>query len=347
MPPSGRRMRKFARRLQGLILDLLSAEAVDVVQTEFRAKTVDSFQEKVRRKGRPTEGDALSSVTDLVGLRIITYYLEDVEKVGGLLASEFEVDKNHSADKAEVLASDQFGYRSAHYVVRLKSSRSALPEWRPFADIAVEIQVRTALQHAWAAVSHKLEYKSPGDAPASLRRRLFRLSALFEMADEQFAILRDESQATNLAYRAEVSKGQLDVPIDASSVGAYMAITGRHQVLVDLFEERGFKTERSLPVDEERLNRDRSDLVTILKDNGMATLADLDSYLQDQANLVAVLDVLKQETDDPESSVDDLLTQLVLCDRDKSETPGEPIYLDRTVKRLARTRDKLAERRRA
>jgi putative GTP pyrophosphokinase len=62
---------------------------------------------------------------------------------------------------------------------------------KQYADIRAEIQVRTALQHAWSAVHHKLEYKSSTEAPPELRRRLFRLSALFELADEQFSELRD------------------------------------------------------------------------------------------------------------------------------------------------------------
>ena len=47
------------------------------------------------------------------------------------------------------------------------------------------------MQHAWAAISHALQYKNEYDAPKQLRRRLFRLSGLLELADEEFMTLRD------------------------------------------------------------------------------------------------------------------------------------------------------------
>lgn len=95
-------------------------------------------------------------------------------------------------DKAAALDPDRFGYLSVHYTASLSPARRKLAEWRPYADIRAEVQFRTALQHAWSAVQHKLEYKSSIEAPRELRRRLFRLSALFELADEQFSELRDD-----------------------------------------------------------------------------------------------------------------------------------------------------------
>jgi hypothetical protein len=54
------------------------------------------------------------------------------------------------------------------------------------------VQVRTVLQHAWASISHALQYKQEDDIPRALRRRLARISALLEVADEEFAELNRE-----------------------------------------------------------------------------------------------------------------------------------------------------------
>lgn len=44
--------------------------------------------------------------------------------------------------------------------------------------------------HAWAEIEHKLNYKSDAQVPDKFQRKLFRLSAKFEEADEQFEELR-------------------------------------------------------------------------------------------------------------------------------------------------------------
>jgi putative GTP pyrophosphokinase len=336
----------YALRLKSLLSDLLDGEGIDYVQIEARAKTVVSFVEKIKRKGQ-TDKNPISSVTDLVGLRVITYYVEDVQKVGELLEREFILDKDNSVDKAKVLAFDQFGYRSSHFVAKLGSRRNSLSEWAPFKDFVVEFQVRTALQHAWAAVSHKLDYKSPDDAPETLRRRLFRLSALFELADEQFSILRDESTETVGRYRLEVGKGKLDIPVDTSSIDVYLNLSGRMAELSRLFESH--KWNLSSPtdsVDDERLRRDRSDLVKALKDYGMGSLSDLDAYLSDRDGLEKILnkmnDLLEStDEDDAVVSVYDVLTQIIIVDKDETDNPGFPPYTAESAAQMKKVRDAL------
>lgn len=329
------------RRVLVLVEDLLRAAGIDVIQVEARTKEVASFVEKIKRKGR-THKDPIDSITDLVGVRIITYYLEDVARVGELLSSEFEIDSENSVDKSQSLASDQFGYRSAHYVASIGASRRQLQEWAPFGAMNVEFQVRTALQHAWAAVSHKLEYKSPQDAPEILRRRLHRLSALFELADEQFSILRDESAATDVAYRADVKKGRLDVPIDASSLAAYWSLSHRTAQLRGILHGHGLETEELKPVEVERMQRDRSDVVAALRQFGLSTLADLDEFLAEKSRLDLLASALGKHSTEKDGSLDDLLTQLLIIDRDQSDTPGLPWYTAATVPQLTAARDEVA-----
>src|SRR2546427_6148809 len=183
----------FTFRLLALMENLLKDANIDIVQVDARPKSVESFSEKLRRKGERYT-DPLEQMTDLVGLRVITYYLEDVSRVGDLINHEFVLDAENSVDKADAVGPDQFGYRSVHYVARLGRNRQGLAEWQPFGDSCFEVQVRTSLQHAWAAVDHKLRYKTANDVPDHLKRRLYRLSALFEFADEQFSALRDASE---------------------------------------------------------------------------------------------------------------------------------------------------------
>ena len=95
-------------RLRGLVIDLLADADIEVIQVEARTKTIDSFTEKIIRK-RSKYQDPLTEITDIVGLRIITYYVEDVTRVGELIRSEFEIDEANSIDKATALDPHRFG----------------------------------------------------------------------------------------------------------------------------------------------------------------------------------------------------------------------------------------------
>ena len=79
-------------RLRALAGDLISDAGIDVIQIEGRTKSVDSFVEKISRKGKKY-ANPLVDMTDLVGLRIITYYREDVTRIGAVLKGEFLIDE--------------------------------------------------------------------------------------------------------------------------------------------------------------------------------------------------------------------------------------------------------------
>jgi len=337
--------------LEALIIDLLASEGIDVIQVESRAKTVASFQEKLKRKDY-LDANPFDAMTDLAGIRVITYYLEDVARVGELLNREFVLDLDQSMDKAEALASNQFGYRSAHYVGSMSAARAALIEWRAFADLVVELQVRTALQHAWAAVSHKLEYKSADEAPATVRRRLYRLSALFELADEQFSVLRDEREATATQYSRTVTQGRLaEVPIDTSSLETYWQSEQQAKQFAAALAKKGFITESVARINAPRLALDRRDLVRVAREAGIRTLADLDQYLHRTTHLNALMDVfrevatgLSEDENFMKASVEDALTELLIVDADLIESKAADTYLADTRRWLQVIRTKALAR---
>jgi putative GTP pyrophosphokinase len=67
-------------------------------------------------------------MTDLIGLRIITYYREDVTRIGEVLKGEFLIDEKNSVDKMAALDPDRFGYLSMHYIASLSPTRRKLAE---------------------------------------------------------------------------------------------------------------------------------------------------------------------------------------------------------------------------
>lgn len=269
----------FAARLRDLIFTLLEADEIDAVQVSWRAKTVTSFVDKVRLKeGR--YDDPVRDMTDLAGVRVVLYYSRDVARVGAILAREFAIDETNSLRADERLPLDRFGYVSDHYILSLNEARGKLTEWTPYSGFTAEVQVRTAVQDAWAAINHKISYKNSVDMPREVKRRLFRISALLEVADDEFEAVRVAGVALADQYERQVQSGDLSLALDASAVDAYVANAPRAREWVAKAREVGFD-----PLSPDDL-RDEDDeparpenLVRAARHAGFETVADLDAFL--------------------------------------------------------------------
>lgn len=136
---------------------------------EARAKDIESFGSKAQKASdadltKPRYADPLRDITDLAGVRVIVFFPKTISGVDKCINDEFTVIEK--SDKAEeLIAADRFGYQSIHYLVRLKTTRTLLPEYRRFEGLTAEIQLRTILQHAWAEMEHDIQYKSLAAIP--------------------------------------------------------------------------------------------------------------------------------------------------------------------------------------
>jgi ppGpp synthetase/RelA/SpoT-type nucleotidyltranferase len=180
----------------------------------LRLKDRESLARKLARPDRTYK--QLWDVTDLIGLRVITYFEDDVDRVGQVLEARLPVDFHRSIDKRRQRDDGRFGYRSLHYVCRLGSD-DALPP-----DARYEIQVRTMLEHAWAEIEHDLGYKSRHSVPGPARRRLNRLAGLLELADQEFASIRRELTDYERALPARIAEADEAVALDRLSLGSLL-----------------------------------------------------------------------------------------------------------------------------
>ncbi|WP_181321729.1 GTP pyrophosphokinase [Trinickia symbiotica] len=256
--------------------DILQAKDIGYHLIEARTKDATSFREKIVRSSK-SYTNPLEELTDLTGLRIITYYQDDAALIGELIKSEFDVDSTNSVEHSPI--DSEFGYRSAHYIVRLSDSRAQLVEWAGLAGLRAEIQVRTVLQHAWAAISHKLQYKREHDVPTSLRRKLFRLSALFELADDEFVSLRDASGKLSKQIDNQLSKGDRNIRIDHVSLSQFVEQSIVVSELCTFAAEVGFSFDNPNHPDDS--SRDIiSDLVLLAGYARLNTLSQLENALE-------------------------------------------------------------------
>jgi len=269
---------QFVTKLHELLAELLRLREIDYHALESRAKDPESFREKTQRPGK-SYTDPLSELPDLAALRVIAYYPDDIVRIRELLKEEFGVDPRHSTDKGDELAPDQFGYMSVHEVITLTDSRKLMTEWTRYKDLHAEVQIRTVLQHAWASISHKLQYKHEADVPRPLRRKLVRLSGLLELADEQFSELRRERSEFASQISEKISADNLDLAIDNDSVMTYVK---EADVILNIKAEVsrfGF-----FPVPEGHVSKGLSQLVTVCRELKIETLADLDRALRQVAD---------------------------------------------------------------
>ncbi|WP_049894811.1 GTP pyrophosphokinase [Paenibacillus antibioticophila] len=197
---------QLTTKITRLLEDLLHVNHIKYHAIESRTKETSSFREKIIRKSEKYI-NPINEITDFTGIRLITYFVDEVDKISEIIKDEFDIDFENSIDKGNLLNDNEFGYRSVHYVVTLSNKRSVLPEWAHLTNRKFEIQIRTVLQHAWAGISHTLQYKHETEVPTSLKRQLFRLAGLFELADEEFVDIKDQhfkiaSQVSNTDQQA-------------------------------------------------------------------------------------------------------------------------------------------------
>ncbi len=212
----------FLDFVKSTLIKVLEKSNIDYNQLDARVKTPDSFVRKIERK-RWKYKDPFHEVTDILALRIVTYYREDIERIIKVLFREFDIDFDNSVNKLVNLDPDRMGYLSVHYVCRLKKdSLGDMDKNLAEKNIAFEIQIRTALQHAWAEIDHKLRYKTLVNIPKKIERKLFRISALLEMADSEFSHIREEIKAIEEFYENSISKEKYQFRLDASSLSFYL-----------------------------------------------------------------------------------------------------------------------------
>lgn len=160
-------------------------------EVDARAKEIHSFIRKLITKPHHT----YESIGDKAGVRIVARYKSELDKIESVVRQRFECSKTD--DKASSLNVDQVGYLSLHLHVQLRSDDPLRARFS-LGDLTAELQIRTLAQHLWSEMSHDTFYKNDetlSPLPARLKRRIFLLSGVVEVADDEFDRLNTELPA--------------------------------------------------------------------------------------------------------------------------------------------------------
>ncbi len=123
-----------------------------------RAKSIDSFMAKSGKEqdGEKKYADPLNQIQDQIGSRIVTYYLDDVEKVEAVVLKYYR----HIEQRKVVPDSEsEFGYFGKHLILFIPDELTddhLDPDGYPN---FFELQIKTLFQHAWGEANHDLGYK--------------------------------------------------------------------------------------------------------------------------------------------------------------------------------------------
>ena len=187
-----------------------AAPGLEISKVEGRVKDVEECIRKFRRKYRAaleernTPYEIQHWITDLIGVRVVCLYEDEIEKVAHLMQSHFDVievtDKVAAVESTEA----EFGYKGLHLDLRWNNVQRATPEHAAEAPWPFELQIRTIIQDSWSVLDHKIKYKK--SIPGQLKRRINVLSALFELADREFLQIRDATAAELLKAPDETAE---------------------------------------------------------------------------------------------------------------------------------------------
>ena len=159
---------EYATRIRNLIQDLVEIEGVEFYAIEGWAKPPAELLTLLSS----LEENELSGV-DLVTVRVLLRFPEDVLKIEEVVKSEFAIDSSRSVPSSGLEDPYRFGYPAVVYILSLSHIRAGLREWAKYKNLKVNQTV--------GSLSEK-----------KLTRELVLLAALLEKADQGFLSLRNE-----------------------------------------------------------------------------------------------------------------------------------------------------------
>ncbi|MBZ6074908.1 GTP pyrophosphokinase [Microvirga puerhi] len=205
--------------VKSLLENILRERQIEYLDINGRVKTLDSALEKIKRK---KYSNPKSQMTDLSGIRVITYLESQVLEVTSAIRELFSVDEENSLDRSTVLGSDRIGYRSAHFVCSLGEARSQLPEYVSLGDLKFEIQVRTVLQHAWAELAHDRSFKFQTGLPTGIQRKLNLYAGMLEIVDSAFDSIAQEIDEYTVQLNNKSLNQLSEVEINSISISKFI-----------------------------------------------------------------------------------------------------------------------------
>lgn len=157
---------------------------------ESRVKSTQSIIEKLQRKGCEISMEAAKKyVNDMVGIRIVCNYIDDVYRVEQMLMHQTDMTL---IKRQDYIAHPNFnGYRSLHLDMQVPIFLSDHTEY-----VMAEIQIRSVAMDFWASLEHDLRYKADKETlPAGINEEMLlcadEIAAIDRKMQDMYTRIRD------------------------------------------------------------------------------------------------------------------------------------------------------------
>lgn len=149
-----------------------------------RVKGYDSVCKKLSKKGLELDREtALEKINDLIGVRAICSYVDDIYRVADLL--EKQKDIRMVKVKDYIKQPKKSGYQSLHMILDVAIAFQQETQW-----IRVELQLRTAAMDYWANLDHQLRYKRGEKETDMIDEELQQCAAVITQLDQKMLEVR-------------------------------------------------------------------------------------------------------------------------------------------------------------
>ena len=164
---------------------------------ESRVKTPESIAAKLMKKGLPVSIEtAREHVNDIAGVRVVCSYIDDVYRVGEMLARQTDVE---IVKKQDYIQTPNYnGYRSLHMDIKVPVYLSDRTEY-----VVAEIQLRTIAMDFWASLEHDIRYKvDKTKLPEGINEEMFECAGKIAEIDRQMQDMYQRIKASD-AYNED------------------------------------------------------------------------------------------------------------------------------------------------
>jgi ppGpp synthetase/RelA/SpoT-type nucleotidyltranferase len=186
------RLNEASEAIEHAIRARLRDDGLNHHTVQARVKDPASVKGKLDRltaDGRFKYERGLEQLQDLIGVRVIMFLEPDIADVATALKGQFHCREDDDKTSSQ-RRNGQIGYAGRHLILEVPTENVPVG-CQTFIGERFEVQIRTVLQHAWAAFEHDIRYKGLAEANAEVDRAFTMASTLIELADAQFSAIND------------------------------------------------------------------------------------------------------------------------------------------------------------
>ena len=167
--------------IKGQCVINLMMTKLEIINTFLLMKYNRNF---IQKKGLDLNfSQALEKINDLIGVRAVCSYVDDIYKVAELI--EKQQDIRILKTKDYIKEPKKSGYQSLHLILEVAMPFQNESQW-----IKAELQLRTAAMDYWANLDHQLRYKRGQKQAAVINEELQRCASVISELDQKMLDIR-------------------------------------------------------------------------------------------------------------------------------------------------------------